>query len=758
MLLGFLIASALLIIGLLIGIIKLNRIKNAVRPSIQSLFAMAIVTVFWNALAYGTDLEWLSALAHGMYFAATDWLVVTLLIFTEKYTKITRKTKVFKIFLYICVAADTISMVVNTRVRHVFQCKFTELPDGGTFYGVEPSFPAYALHLLCVYSLVVIVAEVLIVKTRQTLKLYRKKYEMVLVSFCVILLGNIGYRFVDLPIDISSTLYILLALAISYFALFYVPRGLVAKLLSFAIQDMDTGIICFDRENKCVYANTLARRMYRAEMDLSKFEKYFVKWVDGRKVEEIGDCSWREELEMWGKTWHYEVQFKLLLDNKSNFVGGFFSLVNRTEEVKALQKERYRATHDSLTKLFNSAGFFEEVHQLLMSDPEPERYIVCSDIKDFKIVNALFGVQRGDEILIRVAEIIKRESSDDTIYGRLSADRFVICIQKRNFDERIFRRYVREVSKMASTDVYQMHVHIGIYNITNPSMDVSVMCDRALMALSRIKESYQQIFSYYDEEMSNKLYNEKRLIREFDIALEEGQFQMFLQPQVSVDKKILGGEALVRWQHPDRGMVSPGEFIPVFEKSGYISKLDQYIWESACQQLQKWEQKGLDLHISVNISPKDFFYIDIYEAVTSLVKKYGVSPRHLKLEITETALMTEVKNQVKILDKLRKFGFDLELDDFGSGYSSLNTLKDIPVDVLKVDMGFLDKTEHEERGRAITSSVIAMAKKLGMSVITEGVETEEQVEFLTGAKCDMFQGYYFDKPMPVPEFEKKWLA
>lgn len=202
----------------------------------------------------------------------------------------------------------------------------------------------------------------------------------------------------------------------------------------------------------------------------------------------------------------------------------------------------------------------------------------------------------------------------------------------------------------------------------------------------------------------------------------------------------------------------PGEFIPVFEKNGMIVKLDQYMWEAACKQLRKWKDEGKkDMYISVNISPKDFYFMDVKQVLTDLVKKYNIEPQKLKLEITETAIMTNIDNPVEILDGLRKEGFIIEMDDFGSGYSSLNMLKDIYVDILKIDMAFLRKSSDEERGRKILKTMIQLAKDLEMPTITEGVETLEQVEFLKAMGCKMFQGYYFAKPMDVATFEEKYM-
>ena len=233
---------------------------------------------------------------------------------------------------------------------------------------------------------------------------------------------------------------------------------------------------------------------------------------------------------------------------------------------------------------------------------------------------------------------------------------------------------------------------------------------------------------------------------------------MFLQPQLSGSGEILGAEALVRWIHPSKGLIPPIEFIPVFERAGLIHKLDQYVWRMACSKLSAWQSEGKGhLYISVNISPLDFYYVDIHEYITNLVQEYKIDPKSLKLEITETAIVNEAADNLLVIDKLRQSGFEVEIDDFGSGYSSLNTLKDIEVDAIKLDRIFLKETSHKEKRKVIMDNTIIMSKQLGIKVVSEGVETKEQVDYLVDAGCDVFQGYYFDRPISVPAFEEKYL-
>jgi EAL domain-containing protein (putative c-di-GMP-specific phosphodiesterase class I) len=259
--------------------------------------------------------------------------------------------------------------------------------------------------------------------------------------------------------------------------------------------------------------------------------------------------------------------------------------------------------------------------------------------------------------------------------------------------------------------------------------------------------------------MLNRLVYEKSVLSDLDRGIEEGQFKMYLQPQIANTGKLVGAEAMVRWHHPRMGILMPADFIGIIEKRGFIYKLDRCMWEQAAHCLSIWQQRGIDdLTISVNVSTKDFYYTDLYKTFTNLVEQYNINPQRLNIEITETLFMTDMEEHNQTINQLKKYGFCIELDDFGSGYSSLNMLKDIDADIIKIDMAFLDETENVEKSQLIIRHIINMAKALNMKVITEGVSLKSHVEFLTEAGCDIFQGYYYSMPVIVDEFEDKYLS
>ncbi|MPM30806.1 hypothetical protein SDC9_77356 [bioreactor metagenome] len=237
-------------------------------------------------------------------------------------------------------------------------------------------------------------------------------------------------------------------------------------------------------------------------------------------------------------------------------------------------------------------------------------------------------------------------------------------------------------------------------------------------------------------------------------ALKERQFEIYLQPKVHlITNEIVGAESLVRWNHPTLGLLAPGSFITIFEENGFITKLDAFVWEETCRLLRKWLNEGRNIFpISVNVSRLDLLDSSFFQTITSLVKKYGINPKMLNLELTETAYVKRYDEIKLVTDKLRDYGFSIHMDDFGSGYSALNMLQDIAVDTLKIDLNFMSGFAESGRGRNILSSVIRMAKWLGLPVVIEGVENEEQVAFLKSIGCTVGQGYYFSKPLPVDKF------
>lgn len=539
------------------------------------------------------------------------------------------------------------------------------------------------------------------------------------------------------------------------------PRTLVNKTLGMTVDEMMDGVVIMDADRNVIYANDCMKRTLCRDIKADgQFYEWFAKWCREhyQSPEENFTYDWTTEEEA-GEKRYLRVQYRLLTGEKGRQVGYCVNMQERTEEVQTLLKERFAANHDYLTGLYNREYFYKQVERCLRLHPDEKYLMICSDVRNFKMVNDVFGVEAADQVLFDIAATLRSQTISGEIYGRLVNDRFALLMRKRDYREVKFVNTSAEIMKITNDVSYPLKVYIGVYEIDDPTIPVSVMCDRALMAIAAIKDDYQKQVAYYDEKLRSNVLQEQELAAGLERAIAQGEIEMYIQPQITADGRCMGGEGLVRWNHPTKGMLMPGEFIESFERNGMIVKLDRHIWELACMQLKNWKERGfLDRYISVNISPKDFFFVDVFKEFTTLIKRYGVNPGNLKLEITESAMMTDLPKQLALIKKLREVGFLVEMDDFGSGYSSLNMLKDIQVDVLKIDMAFLRKSESEERSRTILRMIVALSKELGMPVITEGVETRDHVEFLKEIGCDMFQGYFFAKPMTVADYEKRYMS
>jgi diguanylate cyclase (GGDEF)-like protein len=411
--------------------------------------------------------------------------------------------------------------------------------------------------------------------------------------------------------------------------------------------------------------------------------------------------------------------------------------------------------YDELTGLYNGEGFLGKVEECLEKHSGQDYQLIRFDIKNFKFVNAIFGRRSGNMLLAEIGETLKENEYPGEVCGRIDSDRFAVFIHS-SYSDSLTRLILNTKFRVKDSNAYPVHICIGIYNIREQDRSVAEMCDRAGMALVTAKSNLLEQKVFYNEKMYERLLLEHELSMQLPEALQGGQLVCYLQPQSDEDGVIKGAEALVRWMHPQRGLMMPAEFVPFFERNYMIVEIDQFIWEEACKILQKWMNEGReDMYISVNVSARDLESIDVYKTLMGLVEKYDLNPSMLKVEITEGTIMQNPLRQIKLIGKLRTAGFYVEMDDFGSGYSSISMLKDIEIDAVKMDMRFFGKTDHMDRSRKIIESMVNLLRDFEMTIIAEGVETKRQVDFLSSISCDIFQGYYFSKPVTVEEFERK---
>lgn len=411
---------------------------------------------------------------------------------------------------------------------------------------------------------------------------------------------------------------------------------------------------------------------------------------------------------------------------------------------------------DPMTGLLTRVSFFSAAAELLAAHPDQPYCLMAIDVEHFKLFNQWHGEQAGDSLLKEIAGLLSQAERDyGAVAGYLLGDDFCIAMPDRPALVEELQGKITDCVRRVSKEMAFLP-SFGLYAVVDPALPVSTMYDRALVALDSVKGNYAQFTGWYEEDMMEKMEEDHTLLLEVQRALSEGEFVFYAQPKCNIATgKIVGLESLARWMHPERGVIPPARFMPVLERNGLVTALDLHIWEQVCRALRSWIDAGRTaVPISVNVSRRDVYAVDVVDALKGLVAKYRIDPKLLSVEITESAYVEDYQIISRLVDELRAAGFAVHMDDFGSGYSSLNMLKDLNVDVLKLDMKLLDVEGSQARkGKSILESIITMARLVDLRVIAEGVETEEQRDFLMRAGCLYAQGYYFYRPMPPEEFE-----
>ncbi|MCM1296818.1 MAG: GGDEF domain-containing phosphodiesterase [Muribaculaceae bacterium] len=526
--------------------------------------------------------------------------------------------------------------------------------------------------------------------------------------------------------------------------------------------------VIVDRQTfEIVYMNKLAKEIFGSKVDCLCYEAFCTREVPCQGCNlvslESGSVVASRYSEILAKnvTWKYsKINW---FDDRDVVMATLMEIEDEQDPVTKKLSEKIarsvtidRSEMDELTHIPGYAKFYVNAEKAIQANKDKEYAIIVFDIDRFKNINDLYGMTKGDDILKYIGEVLMDIFGYNENYARMHSDMFAFYIEyERKID---IIRIIEKIRKKIGTKEKDAEVNTsyGIYLVQDRSVPINLMCDRAMVASRTTKGDVMRFCAFYDEQYREDMIRVSEIERDMVTALEEGQFQMYLQPKFRLDtEELCGAEALARWLHPSKGIIPPSDFIPLFEKNGFILKLDEYMWEEACKTIRNWIDEGKEpIPISVNVSRYHIKHNNLENVLVNMVEKYGIDPKLLHLEITESLFLDEPAKLNRVMEKLRGRGFKLEVDDFGSGFSSLNLIRNISVDTIKIDKDFLDNEIASDKGKIVVNHTIDMAKELRLQVIAEGVETRAHVDFLRKSKCDIAQGYYFAKPMPLSEFDK----
>ena len=752
----FLIFLQIINIIILLKLFKLKR-TIIVKRITNTVLWMVCVIAAEIVILFAKDRQ-LAYYAFTFYYIAFVWYVMMIFRFSVVYCRY-KEIKLYKIPLFWITIAETVILVWGMFSERFYL--ITHAKWYNHIYWISRCFPIFYIYATIVGVALAAALIMLVVAAVKSARLYRLKFAGIIAVLSVMTLFCLISQFNQQPILIQVIFVALCELIIIYMAVYYAPRKLNQRAMRFVADKLNDGVVLYDDEHQLQLVTEGYRDAFGVTnaQELADEELYWNKMF----AEANEENAWNGSVKLVvrdGEKYYYEIQH-LALNEDNKLIGTVYWIRNVTEAIENYRSMVRRANFDEITGIYNEAYFHESARKVLEANPDTTFVMTCSSIEKHRVFKELFGKQKYDDYLMKTAETLKQGlvNFPNCRYGKIGESDFYVMMPKEFFVPQQLTDAIDSVAELYSTNNFHLNVKAGVYEIKETSFDMLAICNKASMACEAIKGDYGKKILWFDEKTQREFMKKERYNAELNSAIENGDIQIYLQPQIDINNgKLIGAEALARWIHKKDGFIPPAQFIPLFEENGRITELDICIWRQACAKLKEWKNIGRDdLYISVNISPKDLYALDIYEFCVNLVDEYEISARNLKLEITESAIINDLKQYISLVERLQEAGFEVEMDDFGSAYSSFNMLKDICVDALKIDMKFLGETENEERSHEILKSIVDLSKKLNMKTIAEGVETEQQLQFLRSVNCDIYQGYYFAKPMSIADFESKYL-
>ncbi len=411
-----------------------------------------------------------------------------------------------------------------------------------------------------------------------------------------------------------------------------------------------------------------------------------------------------------------------------------------------------RIINDQLTGLYNKRTFYVTARAMINRSPDDNFHLILTDIDNFKLINQKHGEKVGDDLLKYIGKNLLKMNNQNCIFARYSGDQFVGLIKEQSGEALDMNSFIGAIDTMyRDAPIDTFGVKYGVYCNVDRELSVQCMCDKALIAVESIKHQYNDMIAYYDDDMERELKKHEQIISGMRKALDNDEFKVYYQPKYDIGtERVIGAEALVRWDHPEYGLMTPDQFISIFENSGFIANMDEYIWDRTCQLVEAWKHQGIDVPpISINVSRRELLNDEFLDVVNVQFEKYDIEPSDFHMEITESVYIETPEMIMDKVEKIRDMGIKVELDDFGSGFSSLSLFSKIPIDIVKIDRAFVRDIDNQAD---IIESIIMLAHRMDCHTIAEGVEEPNQLQVLRELDCDYVQGYYYSKPLPADEF------
>ena len=637
-------------------------------------------------------------------------------------------------------------ILITNRIHLLWGSFVLEEGRNVTYVRLSPK-PGTMVSMSFEFVLIALMLFVLLAKIKGSSKLYRTKYVESLISVCCII-ALIVYTFVTNTTSFGIYSPGLAMCVISLYFITYAasPISVFKQLGKYIDSNILDAMMIYDHHDRLIRANEKAHSLFESKEEYSTKEALLNK-LDIKDKEDIVTKEIKQN--------YYEIHYKPIYDDKNIYVATVVTFHDISDNIARIEREHRMATFDQLTNSYNRSGFLEACRKTLENEKDETTYaLLISGIVNFKGINSLYGSNFGDKVLTGMAGCLHDlHHKFPMIYGRTAEGKFTSLLPFEYVDS-----VVEAMSNLTveSDDHAQINIDIcnGFVVMNDMKRSIGYYYERALLALDKCKKKVDTQVIEYTKEMAEEQRRYQLMREEMRGAIDKKEFFIVLQPQIDMKKNtVCGAEALVRWNHPVLGLVFPGDFIPLFEDNGYITKLDRFVWEEAVATVREFMDRGVyDGHLSINVSRVDIMSMDVAATLIDLIEKYKIPVEKLHVEVTESALVSSKESLVSTLERLREYGFVVEIDDFGSGYSSLNSLMHIPFDVVKLDMMFMREITKAKKDEIIICSIAKMIHDLNASIVVEGVENQDNVDMIHHFEGDVSQGYFYSKPIPKEIF------
>lgn len=740
----------ILILVLLLCALNAGKRYKAIGIAVARLDVALVLPLLGNFLIVFFDSMYPTLVGYYLFAIGLNYAIFEFIKFTKVYCNGSGQSKKLSLKLGYLLLADGIQMLLNPFTGHAFTVEEIVMEEHAYFKLVP--LAGQMIHRVVCYAVLFFLIVVYFQATKQASKIYRERYSVILVSLVAIVLWESFYVFTLTPIDSSIVGLGLFGILLYYFSIVYKPLRLLDRILSGVVSNGSDAVFVFSPKGRCIWTNKEGCYLVGVQEDDCDNAPELLEYLFGTKLRR-GNWSEKHRSGEGDSIKYYLLENQEVGDADSSFSGYFLKVKDITSEELKHKQDIYEATHDKLTTLYTKDHLYKLIAAEVNNHRNVQYMVVLVNISNFSVLNDIYGSDFADYALKTLANQLSECIKGHGFCGRIGGGDFGMLLSREHFDQLDIENTIDSFVITNDSVDYPVNVQIGAYEIIGDEADVATMFARARLALSTLNNGFNKHIAFYDDDIRKDLLWNQEISAELTEAIENRDIRPYLQPIVDITGRIVGAEALVRWIHPKYGFLPPYKFIPYLEKNGLVAEVDKYMWRCACETLKEWQERGLDLFLSVNISPKDFYFIDVPKYIKELVNAYGIEAGRLRVEITETVMMNDAEKMIRVLRELRDGGFIVEMDDFGSGYSSLNMLKDMPVDVLKIDMKFLGKSEDDKKADTIVKNIINLSRELGITSLTEGVETINQYDGLSQMGCKLFQGYYFSKPIPIKDFE-----